>query len=120
MMKSILTVLFLGAAIASAVTVEAQEVPGCRNAWNDLDMRGALGDARTLIATDCPVMYREGWLANPNKRTTYVIPSCLAAWNALDSKGGINVCAVPADAQLSCYSTQRLAFLAISKILGAE
>jgi hypothetical protein len=67
----------------------AQEVPGCRHAWDDLNMRGALGNAKTLIVTDCPVMYREGWLINPRKLTADVIPSCVGAWNALASKGAL-------------------------------
>jgi hypothetical protein len=68
----------------------AQEVPGCRDAWNDLNARAALGYARILIETDCPVMYREGWLINPQKLSADVIPACVAAWNALASKGALS------------------------------
>jgi hypothetical protein len=83
-------VLLIGAALALCVArVEAQEVPGCRNAWNDLYTRDALGDARTLIATDCPVMYRKGWLINPRKLMADIIPSCVASWYALASKGAL-------------------------------
>jgi hypothetical protein len=67
----------------------AQEVPSCRNAWNDLVAREALSHARTLIETDCPLMYREGWLINPSKFQSAVIPSCVVAWNALASKGAL-------------------------------
>ena len=57
----------VGALVVCAATVvfgtsDAQEVPGCRDAWNDLNARDSLGYARTLIETDCPVMYRQGWL----------------------------------------------------------
>jgi hypothetical protein len=81
----------LGLLIAAitAATVVAQEVPGCRQAWDDLNERGALDDAKTLIVTDCPVMYRQGWLINTSKRTAPAIPSCVDAWNALDSKGAL-------------------------------
>jgi hypothetical protein len=67
-----------------------QTVPGCESAWRDLEMRRALLDAKTLIGTDCPVMYREGWLVNSSKLTAPGIPSCGAAWNALASKGALS------------------------------
>jgi hypothetical protein len=73
----------------AAPRVEAQEVSGCRNAWNDLNVRGALRDARTLIGTDCPVMYRQGWLMNASNPTSDVIPRCETAWNTLASKGAL-------------------------------
>ena len=76
-------IAFLGAA------ANAQEVPGCRDAWNDLDARAALGYARILIETDCPVMYRQGWLINPQKLSADVIPACVVAWNTLASKGAL-------------------------------
>lgn len=68
----------------------APEVPGCRDAWNDLDARAALGYARILIETDCPVMYRQGWLINPQRLSSDVIPACVVAWNALVSRGALS------------------------------
>ena len=83
-------VLFIGTTLAlSAPPVEAQEVPGCRTAWNNLYRRDALREARALIGMDCPVMYREGWLVNPSKLRADVIPSCVHAWNALARKGAL-------------------------------
>jgi hypothetical protein len=100
---STVAVLFVGAALAlSAAPAEAQEVPGCRTAWNDLDARDALRDARTLIGMDCPVMYRKGWLVNSSKLMANVIPSCvdacssgLAARSTLRSKSTTTISSAP-------------------------
>lgn len=71
-------------------SIYAQEVPGCRDAWNDLSARDALGYARTLIETDCPVMYRQGWLIDPAKRGADIIPACVVAWNGLESREALS------------------------------
>src|SRR6516165_9295113 len=85
--RSIATVLFIFAAIAClAAPTYAQELPGCRDAWNDLGARGAYLYAKTLIEADCPVMYREGWLINPQRLRSSVIPKCVVDWNTLARK----------------------------------
>ena len=85
------TVLFIFAAVAClAAPTYAQEVPGCRDAWNDLGARGAYLYAQTLIEADCPVMYRKGWLINPDRLRSSVIPSCVVAWNALAREGALS------------------------------
>jgi hypothetical protein len=83
--------LSFGATTALFVTsIYAQEVPGCRDAWNDLYARDALGYARALIETDCPVMYRQGWLINPAKLSANIIPACVVAWNGLEGRGALS------------------------------
>ena len=70
-------VLFIGAVTAlSAVPVEAQEPAGCRNALNDLYVRGAVQDAKVIV-DNCPDMVR---------KAASDVPKCVAAWNALTSK----------------------------------
>ena len=70
-------VLFIGAVTAlAAVPVEAQEPAGCRNALNDLYVRGAVQDAKVIV-DNCPDMLR---------KAASDVPSCVAAWNALTSK----------------------------------
>lgn len=80
--------IFAALAFLAAPT-HAQEVPGCRHAWNDLGARGAYLYAQTLIEADCPVMYRRGWLINPRRARSSVIPSCVAAWNTLVAIGAL-------------------------------
>jgi hypothetical protein len=79
------TVLFIA---CLAAPTYAQEVPGCRNAWNDLGARGAYLHAQTLIEADCPMMYREGWLIDYRARSS-VTPSCKFSWNALAREGAL-------------------------------
>jgi hypothetical protein len=86
---SIAALLFWAAVMSFGGFAQAQEVPGCRDAWNDVDAREALGYTRILIETDCPVMYRKGWLMNPQKLRADIIPACVAAWNALVSRGAL-------------------------------
>jgi hypothetical protein len=84
-------VLFIFAAVACLTApTYAQEVPGCRDAWDDLGARGAYLYAQTLIEADCPVMYRKGWLINPDRLRSSVIPSCVVAWNALAREGALS------------------------------
>jgi hypothetical protein len=87
---SIAALLLFAAAMSFGGFAQAQEVPGCRDAWNDLDARDALGYARALIEVDCPVMYRKGWQITPSKLQADVIPACVVAWNSLVSRGALS------------------------------
>ena len=80
---------FCAVTVGFGTSIYAQEVPGCRDAWNDLTARGALAYTSVLIETDCPVMYRQGWLINSERSWSGVIPACVVAWNELAARGAL-------------------------------
>jgi len=85
-MKPVLTATFV-AAFVFCTGAAAQEVPGCRDAWNALSKAKALPSAKSLVTHDCPVMYRNHWLTDTAGRgKAAAIDECKTAWNDLSSK----------------------------------
>ncbi|MEG4888888.1 hypothetical protein QUA82_19125 [Microcoleus sp. F8-D3] len=43
----------------------------------------AIKSAENLVKLDCPIMYREGWLPDPQGRGKQMVAGCPDAWNNL-------------------------------------
>jgi len=56
----------------------------CVKAWNHLLAHSSTLKVKTLLARDCPVLYRQGWKVDTNDaKNRAVIPECRAAWTEL-------------------------------------
>ena len=83
----VLCIVFLTFLLSS--NAYARELPGCRDAYNTLGRAGQLGNAKTLVSTNCAILYNRGWLLPQNGGISNR-SVCVPAWNNTVQSSTIN------------------------------